>query len=59
MRSCCLIDCVTPDVDDWLAIDVVDKAHQAFLQFVFGADADVARYRARQLRKEAFDEIEP
>jgi len=54
-----MIDFVTPGVDERLAVDVVDEGQQAFLEFVFGADADVAQYRARQLGKEAFDEIEP
>jgi hypothetical protein len=49
----------SPGVDDWLAIDIVDEGHQAFLEFVFGADADVAQCRACQLGKEAFDEIGP
>ena len=38
-----------PGVDDWLAIDIADEGHQAFLEFVFGGDADVAQDRARQL----------
>ena len=42
MASCCVSDLIAPGVDDWLAIDIVDEGHQAFLQFVFGADADVA-----------------
>jgi hypothetical protein len=42
MASCCVSDLVAPGVDDWLAIDIVDEGHQAFLEFVFGADADVA-----------------
>jgi hypothetical protein len=29
-------------VNDWLAIDVVDEAYQAFLEFVSGVDEDVA-----------------
>jgi hypothetical protein len=56
---CCLIDCVTAGVDDWLAIDVVDEAHQGFVEFVLGADADVPQYRARQLGKEPFEKVEP
>ena len=46
-------------MDDWLAIDVLDEGHQAFFEFVFGADADVAQHRTRQLGEEALDEIEP
>ena len=42
MASCSVSDLVAPGVDDWLAIDIVDKGHQALLEFVFGADADVA-----------------
>jgi hypothetical protein len=46
-------------VDNWLAIDVADEGHQAFLEFVFGADADLPQQRTRQLGEEALDEIEP
>ena len=42
MVSCCVSDLVAPGVDDWLAIDIVDEGDQALLEFVFGADADVA-----------------
>jgi hypothetical protein len=42
MASCSVSDLVAPGVDDWLAIDIVDEGHQALLEFVFGADADVA-----------------
>jgi hypothetical protein len=59
MTSCCIIDFVTPGVDDWLAIDVADEGHQALPEFVFGGDADVAQHRTRQLGEEALDEIEP
>ena len=48
-----------PSVNDWLAIDVADERHQAFPEFVFGADADVAQHRTRQFGEEAFNEIEP
>jgi hypothetical protein len=46
-------------VDDWLAIDIADEGHQAFFEFVFGGDADVAQHRTRQLGEEALDEVEP
>jgi hypothetical protein len=46
-------------VNDWLAIDVADEGQQAFSEFVFGGDADVAQHRTRQLGEEALDEIEP
>ena len=59
MGSGCIIDFVAPSVDDGLAIDVGDKGHQAFPEFVFGADADVAQHRTRQLGEEALNEIEP
>ena len=52
MASCCVSDLLAPGVDDWLAIDIVDEGHQAFLEFVFGADADVTQCRACQLGKE-------
>ena len=48
-----------PSVNDWLAIDVADERHQAFAEFVFGVDADVAQHRTGQLGKEALDEVEP
>ena len=44
MTSGCIIDFVPPGVDDWLAIDVADEGHQAFPEFVFGGDADVAQH---------------
>ena len=59
MASGSIIDFVLPGVDDGLAVDVSDAGHEAQLEFVFGADADVPQYRTRQLREEAFDEIEP
>ena len=59
MASSCIVDFVTPGVDDWLTIDVGDEGHQAFLEFVFGGHADVAQHGTRQLGEEAFDEIEP
>ncbi len=43
MASSCIIDVVAPSVDDWLAIDIGDKGHQAFPEFGFGADADMAQ----------------
>jgi hypothetical protein len=45
----CIVDLVTPGVGDGLAIDVGNERHQALLEFVFGADADVAQDRTRQL----------
>ena len=59
MASCCIIDFVAPSVDDGLAIDIGNKGHQAFPEFVFGADTDVAQDRTRQLGEEALNEIEP
>ena len=59
MASCCIIDFVSPGVEDWLAIDVADEGHQAFPELVFGGNADVAQHRTRQLGEEALDEIEP
>jgi len=43
MASGCMVDFVTPGVDDRLAVDIVDEGHQALREFVFGADADVAQ----------------
>ena len=58
MASCCVID-LAPSVDDGLAIDVGNKGHQAFPEFVLGADADVAQHRTRQLGEEALNQIDP
>ena len=49
MGSGCIIDFVAPSMDDGLTIDIGNKGHQAFPEFVFGADADVAQHRTRQL----------
>ena len=49
MSSGCIVDFVTPGVDDGLAIDVGNEGRQAFVEFVFGADADVAQDRTREL----------
>src|SRR5215831_13587161 len=49
MSSGCIVDFVTPGVDDGLVIDVGNERHQALLELVFGADADVAQDRTRQL----------
>jgi hypothetical protein len=46
-------------VHDGLAIDAGNKSHQAFPEFVFGADADVASTERASLEKEALNEIEP
>jgi hypothetical protein len=51
MSSGCIVDFVTPGVDDGLAIDVGNQGRQAFVEFVFGADADVAQDRPRQFEK--------
>jgi 5-aminolevulinate synthase len=45
----CIVDFVTPGVDDGLAIAVGNEGRQAFLEFVLGADADVAQDRTRRL----------
>ena len=59
MASGSIIDFVVPSVDDGLVVDIGDAGHEAPLEFLLGADADVPQYRARQLGEEAFDEIEP
>ena len=46
-------------MDHGLAIDIADEGDQPFLEFVFGADADVAQHGTCQLGEEALDEIEP
>jgi hypothetical protein len=55
----CIIDFVAPSVDHRLAIDVADEGDPAFLEFVFGADADVAQHRTHQSGEDALDEIAP
>jgi hypothetical protein len=51
MSSGCIVDFVTPGVDDGLAIDVGNEGRQAFVEFVFGADADVAQDRRASFEK--------
>ena len=48
-----------PSVNDGLAIDVADERQQAFPEFGFAADADVAQHRTRQLGEEPLNEVEP
>jgi hypothetical protein len=59
IRSGRIVDLVAPTVEDRFAIEVVDKGHQAVSEFVFRGDADLPKHRARQLGKEALDQIEP
>src|ERR1700704_717696 len=42
-----------------MLVDVVHGGHDAFLELVFGGDADVAQDRASELGEEALDEVEP
>ena len=39
MSSGCIVDIVTLGMDNGVAIDVGNESRQAFLEFVFGADA--------------------
>src|SRR4029453_4144771 len=53
------VELVGPCVDDWIAVEVIDRGHEALLELLFGGDTDVAQDGAGQLGEEAFDEVEP
>jgi hypothetical protein len=40
------IDLVVPSVDDRIAVEIMDEFHDALLQLVFRADADVTEHGA-------------
>jgi len=42
-----------------MLIDVIDGSHDAFLEFLFGCDADVAKNGAGEFGKETLDQVEP
>ena len=46
-------------MDDMMAIDILDTAHDALLKFVLGRHPDVTQDRAGKLGEKALDEIEP
>jgi hypothetical protein len=46
-------------VNDGILVEVVDSGDKAILEFLFGRDADMAKHRTGELRKEALDEVEP
>ena len=46
-------------MNDWIAVEVIDRGHEALLELLFGGDTDVAQDGAGQLGEEAFDEVEP
>ena len=42
-----------------VAVEVIDRGHEALLELLFGGDTDVGQDGARQLGEEAFGEVEP
>ena len=46
-------------MNDWIAVEIIDRGREAFLELLFGGDTDVAQDGAGQLGEEAFDEVEP
>ena len=46
-------------MNDWIAVEVIDRGHEPLLELLFGGDTDVAQDGAGQLGEEAFDEVEP
>ena len=46
-------------MNDWIAVEVIDRGHEALLELLFGGHTDVAQDGAGQLGEEAFDEVEP
>jgi hypothetical protein len=46
-------------VDHGISVEVFDGGHDALLEFLFGSDTDMAQDGARELGKEALDQIEP
>ena len=46
-------------MNDGIAIEEVDRGHDAIPEFLFGRDADMAQHRAGHLGEEALDEVEP
>jgi hypothetical protein len=46
-------------VNDRIAVEIIDRGHEAILELLLGCDADVAQDGAGEFGKEALDEIEP
>jgi hypothetical protein len=46
-------------VNDRIAVEIIDRGHEAILELLLGCDADVAQDRAGEFGKETLDEIEP
>jgi hypothetical protein len=44
-------------VNDWIAVEVIDRGHEALLELLFGGHTDVAQDGSGG--EEAFDEVEP
>src|SRR6478752_3593202 len=52
-------DFVGPRVDNRLAIEVVEVRHDPLLEFGFRSHPNVTQDRARHLREQALDQVEP
>jgi hypothetical protein len=46
-------------VNDGVLVEVIHGGHEPILEFLLASDTDVAQHGARELGKEAFDEVEP
>ena len=46
-------------MNDRIAVEIIDRGHEAILELLLGCDADVAQDGAGEFGKEALDEIEP
>jgi hypothetical protein len=46
-------------MDDWVFVDVLDAGHDAFLELLFRAHADMPQDGASEFGEEAFDQVEP
>jgi hypothetical protein len=46
-------------VNDGIAVEIMDRSHEAILELLLGCDADVTQDGAGEFGKEALDEIEP
>jgi hypothetical protein len=45
-------------MDDWMLVDVIHGGHDAILDLLFGCNTDAAQDGARELGKEAFNQVQ-
>src|SRR5437016_13530935 len=46
-----LVELVGPYVNDWIAVEVIDRGHEALFELLFGGDTDVAQDGGASLEK--------